>query len=557
MKTYRLFALFLVLALLLTGCGGPAAVPPEQTPDASGTAVDNTADAGLGIDDDIVILYTNDVHCGIDDNLGYVGLAAVKQALEAAGKHVLLVDNGDAVQGDTVGTLSEGEYIIELMNKVGYDAATPGNHEFDYGMEQFEKLVGMASFPYVSCNFVDAAGNTVLQPYTILETAGVKIAFVGITTPNTITSSSPRNFQNENGEFIYGFLQDETGEKLYSAVQTAVDAARADGAQFVIALSHLGIGETDLPRSSSDVIVHTTGIDAVLDGHSHSKLEQELVKNKDGKEVILTSTETKLKYIGCLTIHNDGSMTSKLLDGAGVREAVDDVESRFEELVNRVVAHSDVALVITDPATGERMIRQNETNLGDLCADAYRALAGTDVAFVNGGGIRANIAAGDITYGDIISVHPFGNALCVVEATGQEILDALELGAAKLPGESGGFLQVSGLTYTVDLNVASSVKLDENGMFASVDGDRRVKDVTVGGEPIDPAKTYTLASHNYMLFEGGDGYAMFKDNVLLQDSVMIDNQVLINYIVDSLGGTVGTQYADPYGEGRITIIEAK
>ena len=545
----KLLALTLVLMLLLAGCGSAA---PAETP-APAPAEET---AYLGLDNDIVILYTNDVHCGVDDNLGYAGLATVKNALEAQGKHVVLVDNGDAVQGDTIGTLSNGEYIIDIMNEVGYDVATPGNHEFDYGMEQFFALTEQANFPYVSANFVDNDGNTVLDPYVIKDVAGVKIAFVGISTPKTITTSTPKYFQDDNGNYIYAFQQDETGEKLYAAVQSAVDSARAEGAQFVIALAHLGIEEDCSPWTSSEVIVNTTGIDAVLDGHSHSMIECEKVKNKDGAEVLLSSTETKLAYIGCLTIKDDGSMSTTLISDNGMKEFIGGIQEEFEELVNTVVASTDVDLIIKDPASGERIVRVSETNLGDLCADAYRAMSGADVAIVNGGGVRADIPAGDITYGQIIAVHPFGNEMCVVECTGQEILDALELGCSKLPAESGGFLQVSGMTYTVDLNVESTVKLDENGMFVSVEGERRVKDVTIGGEPLDPEKTYTLASHNYKLKDCGDGYSMFADNVFLQDSVMIDNQVLINYIVDVLGGTVGEEYADPYGQGRITIIEA-
>ena len=545
----KLLALTLVLMLLLAGCGSAA---PAETP-APAPAEET---AYLGLDNDIVILYTNDVHCGVDDNLGYTGLATVKNALEAQGKHVVLVDNGDAVQGDTIGTLSNGEYIIDIMNEVGYDVATPGNHEFDYGMEQFFALTEQANFPYVSANFVDNDGNTVLDPYVIKDVAGVKIAFVGISTPKTITTSTPKYFQDDNGNYIYAFQQDETGEKLYAAVQSAVDAARAEGAQFVIALAHLGIEEDCSPWTSSEVIVNTTGIDAVLDGHSHSMIQGEKVKNKDGAEVLLSSTETKLAYIGCLTIKDDGSMSTTLISDNGMKEFIGGIQEEFEELVNTVVASTDVDLIIKDPASGERIVRVSETNLGDLCADAYRAMSGADVAIVNGGGVRADIPAGDITYGQIIAVHPFGNEMCVVECTGQEILDALELGCSKLPAESGGFLQVSGMTYTVDLNVESTVKLDENGMFVEVEGERRVKDVTIGGEPLDPEKTYTLASHNYKLKDCGDGYSMFADNVFLQDSVMIDNQVLINYIVDVLGGTVGEEYADPYGQGRITIIEA-
>ena len=545
----KLLALTLVLMLLLAGCGSAA---PAETP--APTPAEETA--YLGLDNDIVILYTNDVHCAVDDNLGYTGLATVKNALEAQGKHVVLVDNGDAVQGDTIGTLSNGEYIIDIMNEVGYDVATPGNHEFDYGMDQFFALTEQANFPYVSANFVDNDGNTVLDPYVIKDVAGVKIAFVGISTPKTITTSTPKYFQDDNGNYIYSFQQDETGEKLYAAVQSAVDAARAEGAQFVIALAHLGIEEDCSPWTSSEVIVNTTGIDAVLDGHSHSMIQGEKVKNKDGAEVLLSSTETKLAYIGCLTIKDDGSMSTTLISDNGMKEFIGGIQEEFEELVNTVVASTDVDLIIKDPASGERIVRVSETNLGDLCADAYRAMSGADVAIVNGGGVRADIPAGDITYGQIIAVHPFGNEMCVVECTGQEILDALELGCSKLPAESGGFLQVSGMTYTVDLNVESTVKLDENGMFVSVEGERRVKDVTIGGEPLDPEKTYTLASHNYKLKDCGDGYSMFADNVFLQDSVMIDNQVLINYIVDVLGGTVGEEYADPYGQGRHTIIEA-
>ncbi len=530
--------LLLVFVMVFTLCSGAASADGQSA--------------------DIVVLYTNDVHCGIDDNLGYQGLALVKDTLEKQGKEVILADAGDAIQGGTVGTLSKGEYIVDIMNELGYDVATPGNHEFDYGMDQFLKLVKEADFEYVCANFYDKNGKTVLDPYTVIEKGGVKIAFVGICTPKTITSSTPKYFQNDKGEWIYSFGQDETGETVYAAVQDAVDAARKGGADYVIALSHLGIEADCSPWTSSDVITNTTGIDVVLDGHSHSVIEKELVKNKDGEKVILTSTGTKLANIGCLTITAAGKLDTALLNDDGAKSYIDDIQAEYEELVNTVVAHTDVDLVINDPANPELcLVRVSETNLGDLCADAYKAISGADVAFVNGGGIRTNIKAGDITYGDIISVHPFGNELCVVECTGQEILDALELGASALPGESGGFQQVAGLEYTVDLNVESSVKRDKDNMFVSVDGDYRVKDVTVGGKPLDLEKTYTLAGHSYMIKNSGSGCSIFTDNTLLQDCVMLDSQVLIDYIVDTLGGTVGDEYSDPYGQGRITIIEAK
>ncbi len=545
----RTFALLLALCMVLSlcACGAAKEEPKTEEPVAEAPVA---APAG----NDIIVLYTNDVHCGVDDGLGYQGLAAVKASLVAAGKTVILCDCGDAVQGDTIGTLSKGEYIIDIMNQLGYDYAIPGNHEFDYGMDQFKANAEKAAFPYLSCNFVDAEGKSVLKAYEIKEIEGKKIAFMGISTPKTLVSSTPTYFQNENGEWIYGFCQDETGEKLYAQVQATVDAAKAEGAEIVIALAHLGIEADCAPWMSSDVITHTTGIDVVLDGHSHSTIEGDLVKNAEGKDVLLTSTGTKLASVGCLTIGADGSFKSGLIDISETTEFIDGIKANYEELVNTVVAHTDVDLCITDPATGERMVRSNETNLGDLCADAYRAMSGADIAIVNGGGVRKDIPAGDITYGQIIAVHPFGNEMCMVEVTGAEILDALEHSVAKMPGEFGGFLQVSGMSFTIDMSVESSVETDENGMFVAVNGDRRVKDVMVGDEPIDPEKTYTLASHNFKLKSSGDGYSMFADNNFLLDSVMIDNQVLINYITDVLGGNVGEEYSDCYGQGRITII---
>ncbi|MDO4493117.1 MAG: bifunctional UDP-sugar hydrolase/5'-nucleotidase [Clostridia bacterium] len=500
---------------------------------------------------DTIVLFTNDVHCATSDNLGYAGLATVKDAYKCAGYDVIVADIGDAVQGDAIGTLSKGEIIIDLMGEVGYDVATIGNHEFDYGMDQFKSNVARAKFPYVACNFVDAEGKAVVNPYIIKESNGRKIAFVGIATPKTVTTSTPKYFMNDAGEFIYSF----SGDNLYEVVQATVDAARAEGADYVVALGHLGIEADCSPWTSSEVINNTTGIDAFLDGHSHSVLPCEIVKNKEDKPVLLSSTGTKLANIGCLTIKGDGTITVGLVNAAGVDGAVKAAEKQFDELLNQVVAHTDVELAIKDPATGERMVRQQETNLGDLCADAYQWNSGADVAIINGGGVRDTIPAGDITYGQIIKVHPFGNALCVVECTGEEIWQALELGCSKLPAESGGFLHISkNMTMTVDLNVPSPVVLDEKGLFQKLEGDHRVVSVTINGEPLDPAKTYTLACHNYKLKDMGDGYTMFADNNFLQDSVKLDNQVLIDYITGGLNGVVGAEYSDPYGNGRITII---
>ena len=537
----KLLAVLLVVSMLMTGLAfAEEATEVEHQP--------------------VVVLYTNDVHCGIEDAIGYAGLAAYEKAYEKLGYEVILVDNGDAIQGGPIGTLSKGEYIIDIMNAVGYDIATIGNHEFDYGMDVFMSLREKAEFPYISANFCDLEGNPILDPYVIKELGGWKVAFVGASTPETFTKSTPTYFQDAEGNYIYSFCQGEDGANLYAAVQKAVDAARAEGAEIVIVMSHLGTDGSSVPYTSSDLIVNTTGINAVLDGHSHSVWEMELVQNAAGEDVILTSTGTKLNNVGSLFIAEDGTLTSALhseflFQDEEAEAFIATVKAQYEETLNQVVATTAVDLTTKDPATGERAVRTAETNLGDLCADAYRTVLGADIAFVNGGGVRADIPAGDITYGQILSVHPFGNMACLMEVTGQQVLDALEMASRDVPNECGGFLQVSGLSYEINVGVASTVVLDDKNNFVEVAGERRVQNVLVDGQPIDPEATYTLASHNYMLKSGGDGINMFQNDTLLQDEVLIDNQVLINYIVDTLGGVVGEEYADPYGQGRITIIE--
>ena len=521
---------------------------------------------------DLVVLFTSDVHCGIDQGFGYAGLVAIRDNLKKT-NHVLLVDNGDAIQGEPVGTMTTGDAIITLMNSVGYDIAIPGNHEFDYGMDRFLELAKKARFPYISCNF-NKEGELVFEPYVIKEFDGVKVAFVGVTTPKTITSSTPKYFQDDDGNYIYGFMQDDTGEGVYNAVQTAVDAARENGAQYVVALGHVGNEETCAPWTYADIIANTTGIDAFLDGHSHDT-DQVTMKNKDGVDVLRSACGTKLGGVGWLKIEAaTGKLTTGLYtwDNAvsapellGIQnnasQAVKAATTALNQKLGQKVAKSAVDLTIYDPEAVDqsgkpiRIVRNAETNLGDLCADAYRDQSGADIAFVNGGGVRTSLKAGDITLGDILKVHPFGNAMCVVEATGQQILDALEFGARNVPGENGGFLQVSGLTYEIHTYIESTATTDSNGMFTGVTGEYRVKNVMVDGKPLELDKVYTLASHNYMLKNGGDGFNMFMDCNLLVDEAMLDNQVLINYISDTLEGVIGEEYADPYGQGRIVAVE--
>ena len=529
-------------------------------------------DAAAERSSDIVILYTSDVHCGIDQGFGYAGLTEVYKHLEEQGNAVILVDDGDNIQGEPIGTMTKGETLVDLMNKVGYSVAIPGNHEFDYGMDQFLALAEKAEFTYISCNF-NHEGELVFDPYVIRELDGVKVAFVGVTTPQTLISSTPHYFQDENGNYVYGFFQDETGEGVYNAVQSAVDSARAEGAQYVVVLGHMGNEEECHPWTYADVISHVSGIDVFLDGHSHDT-DQIVMKDKDGKDVLRSACGTKLAHIGYVRITTDGKISTGLYNWTnsesapallGIRnetaDYVAEATSGLQAKLQEVVANSQVMLTISDPVAVTdsgapiRMVRRAETNLGDLCADAYRDQSGADIAFVNGGGVRVSINAGDITLNDILKVHPFGNAMCVIEVTGQQILDALEWGAHAIPGENGGFLQVSGLTYEIHSYIESPCKSDENSLFTGIEGERRVKNVLINGQPIDPEATYTLASHDYMLLDHGDGYTMFDGAPLLQDRVKLDNQVLIDYITETLGGVIGAEYEELTGQGRIVIYD--
>ena len=592
-----------VMSISLLSCGGTAKTPDPsasaQSADASAVSITEasasdvestetgktpsaaqdsnpaeTEEKAVEKNGDIYILFTSDVHCGVSRGFGYAGLKRVKDTLEKNGYETILVDDGDSIQGEAIGTLSKGEAIVNLMNEVGYDVAIPGNHEFDYGTTCFLELVQKAEYKYISCNLT-YLDELVLEPYAIKEAAGKKIGFVGVTTPRTVRGSKPSNFQNENGEYVYGFMQEDlTGAKVYQAVQDAVDAARAEGADYVYLMAHLGNEEECRPWTYADVIANTNGIDVVLDGHSHD-MDQIVMKNKDGENVTRSAVGTKLASIGYSHISAEGEIAetgiwswpnktsaTELLDiHNDMRDAVSAAEKVVAEQMDIVVASSSVNLSIYDPievdANGRpiRMIRRAETNMGDFCTDAYRDQSGADIAIENGGAVRAIIDKGDITYGDIISVKPFGNELCVIEVTGQQILDALEWGSRHVPGESGAFLQVSGLSYEINSAIDSPCSEDENGMFVGIDGERRVQNVIVGEEPLDPERTYSLASQNFLLMENGDGFTMFKDSPVLKEGIKLDNQVLIDYIVETLGGVIGEEYADLYGQGRITILE--
>lgn len=516
---------------------------------------------------DIVILHTDDAHCGVNDNLGYAGVAAYKAEMEKTHNYVALVDCGDAIQGESIGTLSAGAYLVDIMNEVGYDFATFGNHEFDYKLPQLAKLTKQAKYQYLACNFKYIGKGTSdlnYKPYEIVTYGDKKVAFIGIVTPESFTKSTPAYFQDESGNYIYSFSEDETGTALYETVQKTVDEVRAAGADYVIAMGHLGNeGITDRWTSKA-VIANTTGIDAVLDGHDHVAGVQK-VANKDGKQIVLTEPGTKFENLGKLTIKTDGTITAELISpkeftekDAGITAYITKLTDTFKEYVSKVVAKSSIALPDKDE-NGNRLVRNHETALGDLCADAFRVMMDADIGIMNGGGIRKPIKAGDITLDNILSVFPWGNLPCKMEVTGQTVLDMLEMGAINYPEESGGFLSVSGLKYTIMAGVPSSIELTDKGEFSKVAGKYRVTNVQVLNkktneyEPLDLNKTYTLGGIDYTILYCGDGFTMFNDSKVLKagDASYTDAQMIVDYIENKLGGTIGEEYAKP--QGRISV----
>ena len=531
-----------------------------------------SAEEVSGLKRDVVVLFTSDVHCGADQGFTYAGLKAVKDAMAEAGNHTLLVDNGDSVQGEPVGTLTSGMESILLMNALGYDIAIPGNHEFDYGMDRFFELAEAAEFPYISCNF-RRNGEPVFAPYIIKEFDGVKIAFVGATTPQTLVSSTPRFFRDDEGNYIYDFTQDNDGEDFYAAVQNATDAARADGADYVILMAHLGNEASMQPFTYADVIEHTSGIDAVLDGHSHDT-EKVVMKNKDGAAVVRQACGTKMACIGWLRIsaadakvdtglyiwNNDVNAQELLGIWNSIAARLLLSTNEIDSLLSERIGYTAENLTIDDPSAKEdsgrpiRLIRRTETNLGDFCADALRIMTGADAAVVNGGNIRVSIPKGDITIKNLFSVFPFGNRVVQIEVTGQQILDALEWGARVVPEENGAFLHVSGISYEIHTYIESSCEKDEYGMFTGVTCERRVKNVMIGGEKLDQDRTYILAGQDYPLLDQGDGHTAFDGAAVLSVSDDLDYSFLARYI-QALGGVIGEEYADPYGQGRIIAVE--
>ena len=581
-----LLAVVMVLGLF-AACGNTS----EPTTPGTEAPATNAPTEPAAASSDIAILYTNDVHTYIDNPLSYDVIAALKAELQKEYDYVLLVDAGDAIQGTAYGSMDKGETIIELMNAAGYDLATLGNHEFDYGMEGTMNAIEWAEFPYTSANFyheeAGVKGETVLDAYKVFEANGLKIAFVGVTTPETFTKSTPAYFQDEMGNYIYGISAGDDGAALYADVQTAVDAAKAAGATKVIALGHLGDDPASQPWTSEETIANVSGLTAFIDGHSHSTVEGKEVTGKDGNAVLLTQTGEYFGGIGMMVLKADGTIATDLIgyeeilegqvdengepvldeDGEQVMDVVgyklvsdlytgaewvsdeavatikNDWIAAIDEQLGQVFGASNVALGNYD-ADGNRLVRSQETVTGDFCADALYYLfddmgLDVDVAIMNGGGIRnkADIS-GDFSYKTAKEIHTFGNVACLQTSTGQQLLDALEWGARGAGAEEiGGFLHVSGITYKVDTEWPSSVQQDDKGVWiGGPTGGYRVHDVQVYNketnayEPLDLAASYNLAGYNYTLRDLGDGFNMFSGAVNVLDYVMEDYMVLANYV---------------------------
>lgn len=618
-KNLSILIVVAIVAGMISGCGVKEASTVTAIdvtePEEIIISEEASADVAEGVIEDtkelspITILYTNDVHAYVNNEntdedgnvtkgLSYSSVAAMKAELEAAGENVLLVDAGDHAQGTIFGAIDEGATVQELMKETGYDVATPGNHEFDYGQFRALDIIKNSPTPYISCNFYSIeTGELVLPAYKVFDVNGTKVAFVGITTPDTITSSAPVVFQNEKGEFIYQIYAGTNGQELYDSVQKAIDEASSE-ADYVIALGHCGVDPSSEPYRSTDIIANVSGLTAFIDGHSHTTMEGNIIKDKEGRDVMLTQTGSFFNAIGKMRIDIDGTVSTALASEYANRDVVEDqtvadLVAAVDEKMGEKIATTDIPFYITNAENPEeRLVRRQETNMANLVADSVYWYfndvedLNCDIAICNGGGVRTDIPAGDWTYFETKSVCPFGNVICLIEVTGQEFLDCLELGANVIgvhdengnPAENGGFIHVSGVKYDIDSKIESSVALDENGIWqASPSGEYKVKNVQIYNketkeyEDLDLEKTYALGGVNYILRNGGNGMTMFADSKLVKDYVGEDYLIFSEYLKAFAANDSGTaeissensplaaydnfgiDYENPLGSGRIVI----
>ena len=509
-------------------------------------------------DSRIVIVYDNDVHCAVD---GYAKLAAVRNQQKEKTDYVTTVSCGDFVNGGVIGAFSKGESIVDIMNEVGYDIVTLGNHEFNYGMEQMFKLTDALESEVICSNMKNCQTDEYVFPaYHIVKYGDIDVGYIGFT---TTTCGTVGSLSDDNGNLLYTFMRDE----FYQNAQNFIDEVRAEGADYVIALSHLGDKDRGNGHPSSlHLIENTVGIDAVIDGHEHSVIEERFVNNKEGKSVLLTSSGTAFNYVGMLAINTNGTLESKLIDimaggvaeDASVKQYVEEIKEDVYELGEKVIGHSDVYLTFFDEE-GNYIACRRDVNLGNFCVDAYRSYTSADVAVINAGGIRAEINMGDVTYNEVLGMHPFGNDIATATVTGQQLMDILEFSVSALPEMASSFLQVSGMRFDINASIPSPVVWDiENDIFSHVgEGKRRVSHLRVldteTGEynPVDLNCTYTIASIDYLIFDlGSSGILRYVEP---EDTYWTTDLEAIIHYIDELGGVIGQEYGDP--EGRIVVVE--
>lgn len=471
----------------------------------------------------ITIVHTNDTHSRVDSGIGFAKVAAKIKELKAENPNVLVIDAGDTLHGQPFATISKGESIIKVMNAVGYDVMTPGNHDFNYGQGRLLELAKYAEFPIISANVIKQDGTTLLEPYVIKEVGGLKIGIFGLSTPETAYKTNPKN------------VEGLTFENPVEVAKKMVEELKAKDVDAIIALVHLGIDKESVDTSYL-LRDNVEGIDLIIDGHSHSKLE---TIDNEGKDVKIVSTGEYNNNLGIVNLtFENGELkavepsvftteeAAELEADPEVSAIIEEVKEKNKEITSVVVGKTDVVL------DGVREhVRAGETNLSNLITDAMLAASGADMAITNGGGIRASIDVGDITMEEIITVLPFGNYVVVKEYTGAQILAALEHGTKNYPEPAGGFAQVAGVTFTLDLN-------EEAG--------KRVKDVKIGNEPLDLDKTYKVATNDFMA-AGGDDYTMLKEGKLVTELAALD-EILIEYIK-------GLETIPAEVRPRMTVIE--
>ena len=563
----------------------PVAAWADGAGDATGSAGSPATDAA-GTDattpSKIVIVATNDLHGTLANRRNKLGYAALKDYVAAqrelyGADLVTLADTGDVAQGGIANKLSDGAFPAQAMAAAGYDVAAPGNHDFDNGVEALVQSAEAKGLTLTCCNFTDATGTCVFSPYHVIEypvgADAVRIAYVGVTTPQTRGSSE--RFKDADGNFIYDFAIDETGDALVGSVQAAVDGARNNAAaDYVVLLAHLGQSWSPTIWRSDTIVSKTSGIDAVLDGHTH-QLYAQAVANKDGQEVPVVQAGSKFAAFSRIEIDLAertvsasavaSGVTGELVrswDGEDTEVAalVDEFDEQMAEMTSERVGTSEVDLVaLADDGTQATWL--GETNLGDLVADAILSAAAAagipcDVAFHNSFGIFEDIAAGEITRGNVMAAFPFDNAVYTLEMSGQQLLDMLEAGCAMLPEPASCLLQPSGgFSYTVRTDIPTPVSHNDSGYkFAGIEGERRIMSATLSGQDVTADGRYAVAAPSGMLATGSLGMPV-PDNADEAVELGHVNDILVRYIQEELGGAIGSQYGSATGAGRITVLD--